>query len=104
MCSLSFYSYNFTFIYLGPLSSNLCIDFVSSEVLDVEKAYDGIQQLFLPMQASALLVCLVTSTVFFLCYLLGIILPCYSVCEISALTLPLFLFYFSLDNSPDFAF
>lgn len=89
MCSLRFYSHNFIFIYLRPLSSNPCIDFVSSEVLDVAKAYDGIQQLFLPMQASALLVCLVTSTIFLLCCLLGITLPCCSVCGISALTLPL---------------
>lgn len=92
MCSLRFYRHNFTFIYLGLLSSNPCIDFVSPEVQDVEKTYNGIQQLFLPMQASALLVCLVTSTIFLLCCLLGIILSCYSVCGISALTLPLSFF------------
>lgn len=55
MCSLRFYSHNFIFIYLGPLSSNPCIDFLSSEVLDVEEIYDGIQLLLLPIQASALL-------------------------------------------------
>lgn len=57
MCFLRFYSHNFTFIYLGPLSSNPCIDFISSEVLDVEEIYDGIQLLLLQasIQASALL-------------------------------------------------
>jgi len=55
MCSLRFYSHNFTFIYLGPLSSNPCTDLISSEVLDVEEICDGIQLLLLPMQVSALL-------------------------------------------------
>lgn len=55
MCSLRFYSHNFTLIYLGPLSSNPCIDFISSKVLDVEEIYGEIQLLLLPMQASAVL-------------------------------------------------
>lgn len=55
ICSLRFYSHNFTFIFLGPFSSNPCIDLILLEVLGVVDICNAIQLLLLPMQSSDLL-------------------------------------------------